>query len=217
MRRILVWVSALVLLVLVVAQLLLPGIATQRLRDRLSRSGQVLHVEVDAFPAIELLWDHADHVVVRMDSYTSSPGHLGSLLGEAEGVGTLDASVRQLQAGPLVLHDASLSKRGNRLTGTATVSEADLRAALPILSSVRLVAASNGQVTLQGTASAFGASITLQVVVSAQDGDLVAAPNLPFGGLATVTLFSNPAVAVQGVSAQPAAGGFTVTADAQFR
>ena len=56
MRRIIVLsVAGAVLVLLLVAQLVLPGIAAQRLRDRLSRSGQVLKVEVDAFPAVELL------------------------------------------------------------------------------------------------------------------------------------------------------------------
>jgi hypothetical protein len=217
LRRILLWAAAAVLLVLVVAQLILPGIAVQRLRVRLARSGQVLQVQVDAFPAIELLWGEADRVVIRMGSYTSNPGHLSGLLGQAADVGTLDASARRLQAGPLVLHDATLRKRGNQLTGTATVTESDLRAALPILTSVQPVSASAGQVTLQGTASAFGVSVTLQVVVSAQDGNLVVAPNIPFGGLATITLFSNPAVAVQGVSAQPVPGGLSLTANGMLR
>jgi hypothetical protein len=205
------------LLVLVVMQLVLPGIAAQRLRDRLSRSGQVLQVEVDAFPAVELLWNHADRVVVRMSSYASNPGHLSNLLAEAGGVGSLDASATALQAGPLLLHDVSLRKRGSQLTGTAMVQEGDVRAALPILTSVQPVSAENGQLTLQGTANAFGVSVTLQVVVSAEDGKLVVAPNLPFGGLATITLFSNPAVEVQGISAQPEPGGFTVTATGRLQ
>ena len=45
-----------IVVVLIVAQLVLPGIAAQRIRDRLSRSGTVLGVQVDAFPAIKLLW-----------------------------------------------------------------------------------------------------------------------------------------------------------------
>ena len=200
------------LLVLVVAQLVLPGIATQDLRDRLAKSGRVLEVKISAFPAIELLWNQADRVVVRMDTYTSHPSHLSSLLDEAAGVGSLDASANRLQAGLLVLHSASLRKRGDDVTGVATVNNTDVQAALPILTSVSLVGSANGQVTLQGTATALGLSATLQVIVSAQDGKLVAAPNLPFGGLATVTLFSNPHLAVQSVSGQAVPGGFTVTA-----
>ena len=84
--------AAVVLLVLVLAQLLLPGIAADQLRDRLSKNGKVESVSVSAFPAIELLWHDADKVVVRMASYRSRTGKLSSLLDEAGGVGTLDAS-----------------------------------------------------------------------------------------------------------------------------
>lgn len=216
----LLWLAALAAVVVVVGvimQLVLPGIATDRLRNRLSHSGQVLKVEVDAFPAIQLLWDHADRVVVRMATYSSNPGHFGSLLDEAAGVDTLDASAGRLQAGPLVLHAASLQKRGALLTGMATIQDADVEAALPILTSVSLVSSSGGQIVLQGTASAFGVSVTAQVVVSAENGNLVAAPNVPFGGLATITLFSNPHLSVDGVSAEPAPGGFTATATAHLR
>lgn len=212
LRRVLLFGAALVVLVLVIAQLILPGIATQDLRDRLAKSGRVLQVEIHAFPAIELLWNDADRVVVRMDTYSSVPGHLGSLLDQAGGVGTLDASANRLQAGPLILHQASLRKRGDTLTGTATVSNTDVQAALPILSSVSLVSSAGGQLTLQATASAFGFAASLQLVVSAQDGKLVAAPNVPFGGLATITLFSNPHLVVQALSGSPVPGGFTVTA-----
>jgi hypothetical protein len=100
MRRIgVVAVAGVILLVLVVGQLVLPGIAEQRLRDRLSRSGDVLSVDVHAFPAIELLWHHADRVVVRMGRYRSSTGALGRLVSDAGGVGSLDVSAAQVDVG----------------------------------------------------------------------------------------------------------------------
>ena len=217
MRRIILGLAALLVLVLVIMQLVLPGIATDRLRDRLSKSGQVLQVQISAFPAVELLWDQADKVVVRMNTYTSNPGHFGSLLNDAAGVGTLDASANRLQAGPLVLHDASLHKRGNQVTATATIQYSDVQAALPILTAVGPVSSAGGQVILQATASAFGLGVTAQVVVSAQDGKIVVAPNIPLGGLATITLFNNPALAVDSISAQPVPGGFRATATAHLR
>src|SRR5437588_7968546 len=130
MRRIAAFATVgVVLVLLVLPQLVLPGIAAQRLHDRLARSGQAVHVEVDAFPAVELLWHHADKVVVSMRRYRSSTGSLGSLLSETGDVGTLDASVAELDTGLLTLRGATLRKRGDRLTGSATVTEADLRAA----------------------------------------------------------------------------------------
>jgi hypothetical protein len=42
-------------------------------------------------------------------------------------------------------------------------------------------------------------------------------PDVPFGGLATVTVFSDPRIKVQGVSAAPAPGGFQVRGTAVLR
>ena len=200
------------LAVLIAAQLALPGIAAQRLHDRLGKSGDVLSVQVHAFPAIKLLWHHADRVVIRIGRYQSAAGSLGSTLGDTSGVGSLDASATEFHAGLLTLRDASLRKRGNRLTGTGRVSEADLRAALPILSSVAPVASSGGQLTLRGTATVLGVSASVDANVRAQDGRLVVVPDVPFGALATIAVFDDPHVEVDGVAASAAPGGFRVTA-----
>jgi hypothetical protein len=216
MRRIAVLVTlGVIVLLLVVAQLVLPGIAAQRLHDRIARSGEDVHVSVSAFPAIELLWHQADKVVIHVGRYRSSPGNLGGLLSQAGDVGTLDATAGELDTGLLTLRNATLIKSGSQLTGTATVTEADLRTAVPFLDSVQPVASGNGQLTLRGTATLLGVSATVDATVAAQDGKLVVAPDVPFGGLATVTVFDNPHVAVQSVSAQPSAGGFTATAQAR--
>jgi hypothetical protein len=204
-------------LLLVVAQLVLPGIAAQRLRDRLARSGRVLEVQVDAFPAVELLWHQADRVVVRMASYRSSPGTLSGNVGQVVDVGTLDASANQLNSGLLTLRDATLRKRGNELSAAATVTQADLRSAIPLLDSVAPVGSSGGQLTLRGTATFLGVTATVDAIVGPRSGALVVAPNVPFGALATITLFSSPAIAVQGVSAVATPGGFAVSARARVR
>jgi LmeA-like phospholipid-binding len=218
MRRIIAIVTAgVVLLVLVGAQLLLPGIAANRLRDRLSRSGDVISVEVHAFPAITLLWNHADRVVVRMGRYRSGTGPLGNLLSDTSNVGTLDASAAEVDAGLLTLRDAALRKRGDQLIGTGRVAEADLQRAIPILQSVVPVASSQGRLTLRGTATLFGVTATVDATVSARSGALVVAPDVPFGGFATVTVFSNPHLDVESVGATPAPGGFTVTARGRLK
>lgn len=205
-------VVALIVVVFGGAQLVLPGIATDRLHDRLARSGQVLEVRVHAFPAIKLLWHRADRVVIRVGRYRSAAGALGNNLSETADVGSLDASAREVQVGLLTLRNAVLRKRGDTLTGSAVVTEADLRASLPVLQSLTPVASGGGQLTLRGTASLFGVSATVDATVRAENGALVVVPDVPFGGLATIKVFSNPHVAVQSVSAAPAPGGFAVTA-----
>jgi len=213
-RRIAVLTAAgLVLLVLIVAQLLLPGIAAQELRDDLGRSGTVLEVKVTAFPAIKLLWHKADSVVVRMGRYRSRSSHLGETLGQAADADSLDASAQELDVGPLTLRNATLRKRGSELSGSATMTESDLRSAVFILDNVEPIASANGRLTLRGTASFLGLHATVDATVAAKDGALVVAPNVPLGGIAALTLFDDPHVEVQSVSATNVPGGFRVFAE----
>ena len=79
------------------------------------------------------------------------------------------------------------------------------------------VASADGTLTLRGTGSFLGLSATVDATVSARDGKLVVAPDVPFGGLATVTVFSDPRIRVQSVSASPAPGGFAVRGTAVLR
>jgi hypothetical protein len=214
-RRIAVLTAAgIVLLVLVVAQLLLPGIAAQELRDDLQQSGTVLEVKVSSFPAIKLLWHKADSVVVRMGHYRSASSHLGDTLGRAADSDKLDASVQELFVGPVTLRNATLRKQGSALTGSATVTEANLRSAVFFLDNVEPITSGNGRLTLRGTASFLGLRATVDATVSAKDGALVVAPNVPLGGIAAITLFDNPNVQVTSVSATNVPGGFRVSASA---
>jgi LmeA-like phospholipid-binding len=215
--RIALLAGAFVLVVLVIAQLVLPGIAAQRLRDHLGASGKVLSVEVDAFPAIELLWHHADRVVVRMAQYRSRPGPLGNTLVGAADVGSIDASATELDAGLLTLRNATLRKRGNELTGSALITEADLRAAVPFLDGVQPVASGNGQLTLRGTATLLGLTASVDATVAAQGGRVIVQPDVPFGGLATITVFANPHLNVQDVAASAAPDGFSMLARGQLQ
>jgi hypothetical protein len=206
--------GATVLLVLVLAQLFLPGIAAQQLRDRLAKNGRVLSVQVSAFPAIELLWHDADKVVVRMASYQSGTGHLSSLLDEAGGVGSLRASATVLRAGLLTVHDATLVKQGDELTGTGRVEESDLRAAVPLITNVVPIPSDDGQLTLRGTANALGIGVTVDATVAPRNGNLVVASDIPF--FPTLTLFSDPHVQIERVAASPVPGGFDVVAHARL-
>jgi len=210
-------VAGAVLVVLIVAQLVLPGIAAQRLRDRLSGSGTVLKVKVSAFPAIKLLWGDADSVAVSLGRYGSGSSQIGGLLDEAGGVGRLDVSAQELDSGVLIFRDAVLRKRGSEMTGSATIMESNLRSAVPFLDKVEPVASSGGQLIVRGTASLFGLSASVNAVVAARDGALVVAPDIPFGGIATITLFNDPHVRVQSVSAVTVTGGFRLMAVARFQ
>jgi hypothetical protein len=218
MRRIAALVVLLAaVLVFGVAQLMLPGIAAQRIRTRLSAYGSVRSVRVDAFPAIELLWHHAQTIHIDLAGYRSGSAQVGSLLAQLAGVDSLDVSADQLDIGLLRLRDATLRKRGSALHAAARVTEADLRAAVPFLDRVVPVTSRNGVLVLEGAATVLGVTASARATVGVADGALIVSPDVPFGALGTVTLFSDPRVAVQGVGAATAPGGFTVSARAVLR
>lgn len=210
-------VVAFALVVSAVAQVLLPGVAAQQLRDRLARSGQVLSVSVDAFPAVELLWHQADRVTVRLGRYRSTSGGLARLLNESSSVGALSATAVELDTGLLTLRNAVLAKSGPILSGSALVTQADLRSALPVLNSVTPVASTQGALTLRGTATLFGLTASVNATLHEQDGDLIVTPQVPFGGLAAIRVFSDPRLAVSAITAMPAPSGFTVRATGVLR
>lgn len=217
MRRLIaLGIAGLVLLVLVVAQLVLPGIAERHLRDQLGRSGTVLSVKVSAFPAIKLLWHRADSVVIRLGRYHAGSSQIGSSLAGARDAGTIDASAQEVASGALTLRDATLRKHGSELTGSATIMESDLRSAVPFLNNVQPIASSGGRLILRGTASVLGLNASVDAVVAVRDGTLVVAPDVPFGGIATITLFDNPHIRVQSVGATDLPGGFKLSAVARL-
>jgi hypothetical protein len=206
-----------VIVVFGVAQLVLPGIAAHRIRSQLGRYGQVQSVSVSAFPAIELLWHHADSVSVAMRSFQSGSTGLAGRLDQLSNVGTVHAAAARVTVGLVTARDARLVKHGSSLVATARVTDADLRGALPVLRTVTPVTSSGGQLILRGTADVFGAAVSVDFLVRVSGGALVVTPDVPFGGLATVTAFSDPAVQVTSVSASAVSGGFTVRATGTLR
>ena len=164
---------------LVAAQLALPALAERRLRHDLERYGEVDHVAIRAFPALKLLWHRADRVTVAMRDYRSPRGPIGDFLVRTRATGDLDVHVGTLRSGPVVLRDARVTKRGDALTGSARLEQADLRRALPPELDVRPVAAGGQGIVLQGTASALGVGVQAEVRLRAAGGAVVVAPEGP--------------------------------------
>ncbi|MDE3132161.1 MAG: hypothetical protein KGL16_13510 [Acidobacteriota bacterium] len=209
-------VGAVCVVVLVVGQFLVPPLATTILRHRLAKDGRVLSAHVSAFPWFELLWQHADSVTARLADYDAVPGHLKRDLQQAARVGTVRIAVDVLHTGLLTLHDVSLTKRGDELVGAAQLDLHDLQAALPIVQSLTPAHDAAGQLVLRGKASVFGVSATVDLVVAARDGDLVVAPAGLLGAFATLTLFEDPQIRVQSVSATAVPGGVRFVARGRF-
>jgi hypothetical protein len=211
-RRIAFVAGALVLL-LVVAQFVLPLIAERYVRSEVRKNGGVVEsVHVSAFPALKLIFRHADSIRLRLRSAKLGVGDLANELDRTHGVTNLDATVGQMDLGPLRLRDIALHKRGAQLTGEATVTTADLSRALPVDVGLRPVEADARGLVLQGSIG----PLTARARLSAAGGALRIAPDGLLGGFASLTVFQDPRIAVTGVGARSRADGFTLTASGRL-
>jgi hypothetical protein len=189
-------------LAFVVAPLVLPSIATQRLRDSLARNGQGVHVSISASPAIKLLWGHADSVHVSITRFSSASGHVGDLLARASKTDRLDVHVGQLTTHGLVLTGVAIQKRGSELIAHATVTQAAIKAVLPFNLHLDPSSSSAGRLIVAGNVSIFGQTLSGSAVVRANGGRIELSPNLPLlDSVLHVTLFGNPQFSIDTVTA----------------
>jgi len=192
---------AALLLALILAQLVLPGIAADHIRSRVGRYGQVISVSVSAWPAIELLWGHADSVHVQTGPLKLSPQQVAALLWEARNTDSLDVGARQVALGGLTVSHVTLVKRGSRLRAGALLGALFVREALPAGMRVRLLASTPAGVLVRVSGGLFGAGGSLQALASGESGKLVVRPLVPALARARLPLFSDPHVQIEGVGA----------------
>ena len=193
------WLLGALVVALGLAQIFLPKLAASRISSRLSKYGDVQSVHVSAFPAVELLWGDADSVTVRARRLHVSPAQTGKLLHEARGLSDVDLTAESSREGPLELQSVKLRKRGAKLHAQATVSEADVEAALPPGVSLQLLGSSGGRVEVRATGGLFGVGATVDAAAEAEAGKLVVRPRgFPLQAL-KLTLFSDSRVRIEGV------------------
>ncbi|HEV3047739.1 MAG TPA: LmeA family phospholipid-binding protein [Solirubrobacteraceae bacterium] len=199
--RVVLLVAGAVVVVLALAQLILPRIAASMIGSKVGRYGKVQSVSVSSFPAIQILWGDVGSVRVHASSLTLSPAQVSSLLWEARGTGGLELHAERVELGSLALTDATLRKHGSSLSAEALASEASVQRALPAGVSVRLLHSGGGQVEVQATGSLFGLNASVNAVAGASDGQLVAHPLGFLIEAFQLTLFSSDHVYVEGVGA----------------
>jgi hypothetical protein len=193
-------------LVVVLAQLVLPSLAADRVRSRVAKYGHVDTASVTAWPAIELLWGKADSATVHASDLTLTPAQVASLLWEARGVSSMTVIARhvtlQVAGLPqgLTVEHVTMHKHGSRVDAHATLTQAQLDAALPNGFHVQPIASGPEGVQVQASGGLFGATASLRALVSVVGGRLVAEPEgVPFAGLARVTLFADPHLSIHSV------------------
>jgi hypothetical protein len=205
--RIALGVLGVVVVALVAAQLFLPGLAARKVRERLGRYGTVLSAHVSATPAIELLWGHGDSASVRAAALSFSTTQGVDLLWEGRGVTNTDLAATSMVAAGVRLSQVEVRKRGASIVVQGTVSESDLRGTLPAGLEVHSLSDASGHLVAQATGELFGVSATVQVDIRPSEGKLIAEPHgLPLGGLASVTLFSDPRLRMEAIDVAPVGG-----------
>lgn len=196
-----------------VSQAVLPRVAEQTVRDRIKPYGALQSVSVSAFPALELLWGKADSASATARNLSLNQSQAMKLAWEARGVRNATFKASKLTLGlpglasGVVLHGAIVRKRGDLLMAQATVTQADLDAAAPSGVRIRLLASEPGTVRVSASGSLFGLSATVEAVAMPSEGRLVVQPsNIPFGQFVRLSLFSDPHVYLDDVSATPEQG-----------
>ena len=198
------------------AQVLLPSFAEGRIRAHLGDQATGLRVDVQAKPAIKLLWGRVDRVTIAADSLRADDSPSGppldELLARADAISELDVSVRRLQAPHgIEVRDVALRKDGDRISARAGLDLARLRGVLPAGLEVKPLPAPDGQILLEGGASPFGTRLGARARVLTQDGRVVIrAEGLPFASLVTMPVFSSDRIAIDGLGARPSGDGLVV-------
>jgi hypothetical protein len=142
------------------AELVLPGIAADRLRGRLdARFGDVRSVEVAATPAIGLLWGDVDAVRIALGDASFARDREGG--GGLRRIDHLDLAAESLRTGPLVLGQLDLAKRGRDLDAEFTLERGGGR--------LEASAAADGTLRLDVDTPLGG---TVPLTLSARDGRL---------------------------------------------
>jgi hypothetical protein len=208
-------VAALVLVALVViGQFVLPVVAEQRIRARLDDRGNVLSAEVHAFPAVQLLWGHADRVEVRMGAFRGKGGTVADLLDDVGGVTHVDARAQLVRSGLTTLRDARLIKDGDRIRAQGRMTPTDVATAFPLSFKVAPVGVVGGTLVVRGGVGVAGQVVGVQARIIASDGEIVVQPiGIPLlGGLVQLTVFGDPRVSVDTLTARQVPAGYELTA-----
>ena len=206
MARIAVGAVVAIVVLLVLVQLLAPGIAARVVRGKVEKYGSVKSVQVKAWPAVKLAWRHADEVRVSAGRLKFEPEQAVALLKEAKGTDRVRTSVESVEVGGLRLTDAKFEKHGSELRAEAVIGEEDIKRALPEGFEVALVKSEGGTVEVRASGGLFGTSASVNAVAQAEDGKLVARPTGLLLSALKLTLFENPSLYVEGVEARALEG-----------
>ena len=138
-------VLALVVIVLVAAQIFLPRIGANGVEDRLTRDGGTASVDIDAVPAVRLLFDDGDRIQVQAEEVEIPIEEIqGRSFKELDGFDEVDVRLARSTVGPFFAEVVTIERpEGEELyafnfegtTSAAEVSDFALAGLPPLLRS----------------------------------------------------------------------------------
>ncbi len=174
---------------------------------------------MSAWPAVKLLWGSADSVTVKASSLRLTTAQTAKVLSESGGAGTVKLIADDVQVGVARASDVTLTKHGEALSAQATVTDQEVREALPEGVQVALLGSSAGAVRVQVSGSLFGIPASVQAVAEAIEGKLIVHPVGALIEALRLTLFDEPRVYLEGVGASELGGpspGYRLTVTASL-
>lgn len=122
-------VAGLLVAVLVAIQLFVPGQAASDVESRLTEGGGEADVEIEALPAVRLLWGDGDRIEVRGSDLVLDVENDTNVLDRLDGFDQVDVSLAGIEAGPFEVGSFELRRQGGgayTLRSEATTSGTDL-------------------------------------------------------------------------------------------
>ena len=113
MPRIAVLIGGAVVLLLAVAQFLIPRLAERKVEDRLEEDGGSANVSISSFPAARLLFEDGDSFKVEGDGLRIDPEEDTDALERLDGFGDVSIKLDDLAAGPLSVKSFLLERDGD--------------------------------------------------------------------------------------------------------
>jgi hypothetical protein len=138
---------------------------------------------------------------VRASGLRLNPQQTAHLIWEARDATKVDVTAADAREGPLRLREVRLRKRGAQLSASALATKADVSAALPAGVGVQLLRSEGGSVEVRASGALFGVGATIDAVAGASEGKLLVRPRGFLLQAFALTLFSDPHVYLQGLSA----------------
>jgi hypothetical protein len=118
--RIAIAVAAVLVSLLVVAQLLLPGRAADDIEERLTEGGGTAEVSIEAVPAARLVFGDGDRIEVRGSDLELDVTEDIEVLDRLDGFDEVDVGLQRMIAGPLDVEEFSLARDGGEVYALRT-------------------------------------------------------------------------------------------------